>query len=105
MKSALGTIKKIDDLRSVWPHEAHDFSKWLAKEENLTLLSETIGIDIVLEELESAVGGFNVDLYATEEGTGRKIIIENQLEDTNLEKVRRLLYGLLNAPVMSIVLQ
>lgn len=37
----------------------------------------------MLEELESAVGGFNVDLYATEEGTGRKIIIENQLEDTN----------------------
>lgn len=83
MKTHLGTIKKIDDLRSVWAHEAHDFSKWLAKEENLSLLSDTIGIDIVLEELESAVGGFNVDLYATEEGTGRKIIIENQLEDTN----------------------
>lgn len=88
---ALGTIKKIDDLRSVWPHEAHDFSKWLAKEENLTLLSETIGIDIVLEELESAVGGFNVDLYATEEGTGRKIIIENQLEDTNHDHLGKII--------------
>lgn len=82
MKS-LGTIKKITDLRSIWPHEARDFSRWLAKEENLSLLSETVGIDIVLEELESSVGGFNVDLFATEEGTGRKIIIENQLEDTN----------------------
>lgn len=91
MKTSLGTIKKIDDLRSVWPHEAHDFSKWLAKEENLTLLSETIGIDIVLEELESAVGGFNVDLYATEEGTGRKIIIENQLEDTNHDHLGKII--------------
>lgn len=90
MKS-LGTIKKVDDLRSVWPHEAHDFSKWLAKEENLTLLSDTIGIDIVLEELESAVGGFNVDLYATEEGTGRKIIIENQLEDTNHDHLGKII--------------
>lgn len=90
-ETSLGTIKKIDDLRSVWPHEAHDFSKWLAKEENLTLLSETIGIDIVLEELESAVGGFNVDLYATEEGTGRKIIIENQLEDTNHDHLGKII--------------
>jgi len=87
----LGTIKKIDDLRSVWPHEAHDFSKWLAKEENIALLSDTIGVDIVLEELESAVGGFSVDLYATEEGTGRKIIIENQLEDTNHDHLGKII--------------
>lgn len=87
----LGTIKKIDDLRSVWPHEAYDFSKWLAKEENISLLSETIGIDIVLEGLESAVGGFSVDLYATEEGTGRKIIIENQLEDTNHDHLGKII--------------
>lgn len=87
----LGTIKKIEDLRSVWPHEAHDFSKWLAREDNLRLLSDTIGIDIVLEELESAVGGFNVDLYATEEGTGRRIIIENQLEDTNHDHLGKII--------------
>ena len=89
--NTLGTIKKINDLRSVWKHEAHDFSKWLAKEENITLLSETIGIDIVLEELESAVGGFSVDLYATEEGTGRRIIIENQLEDTNHDHLGKII--------------
>ena len=37
--AALGKIEKIDDLRSVWPHEALDFSKWLSQEENLALLS------------------------------------------------------------------
>ena len=26
----LGKIEKIDDLRSVWPHEARDFTKWMA---------------------------------------------------------------------------
>ena len=87
----LGKIKKITDLRSVWVHEEYDFSQWLAEEENLALLSDSIGIDIMLEELESAVGGFSVDLYASEEGTGRKIIIENQLEDTNHDHLGKII--------------
>ena len=87
----LGKIKRITDLRSVWQHEAKDFSKWLAKEENLSELSNTLGIDIILEELESSVGNFNVDLYAIEEGTNRRIIIENQLEDTNHDHLGKLI--------------
>lgn len=87
----LGKIEKIEDLRTIWPHEAHDFSKWLSQEENLSLLSNTLGIDIILEELESSVGSFNVDLYATEEGTGRKIIIENQLEDTDHDHLGKII--------------
>ena len=31
----LGKMIRITDLRSVWPHEANDFTKWLAQEENL----------------------------------------------------------------------
>ncbi len=79
----LGKIEKISDLRTIWKHEAYNFSKWLAEEENLQFLSESIGIDLVLDEVESSVGSFNVDILATEEGSGRKVIIENQLEDTN----------------------
>ena len=89
--SKLGKMEKIDDLRSIWAHEARDFSKWLSQEENLALLSETVGIDIVLSELESSVGGFSVDLFATEEGTERKIIIENQLEDTNHDHLGKII--------------
>ena len=91
MQSTLGKIKKITDLRSVWAHEEYDFSQWLAEEENLALLSDAVGIDIMLEELESAVGGFSVDLYASEEGTGRRIIIENQLEDTNHDHLGKII--------------
>lgn len=87
----LGKIKYIKDIRSVWHHEARDFSKWLAQDENLEELSTAIGIDIVLEELESSVGSFNVDLYAMEEGTDRRIIIENQLEDTNHDHLGKLI--------------
>ena len=87
----LGKIERIDDLRTIWPHEANDFSKWLSQEENLALLSNTVGIDIVLEERESAVGGFSVDIFASEEGTGRKIIIENQLEETNHDHLGKII--------------
>lgn len=87
----LGKIEKIEDLRTIWKHEARDFSKWLSQEENLNLLSETVGIDIVLEENESAVGSFSVDIFASEDGTGRKIIIENQLEDTNHDHLGKII--------------
>lgn len=87
----LGKIKRITDIRSVWHHEEKDFSKCLAQDENLKQLSDTIGIDIVLEERESSVGNFSVDLYALEEGTERRIIIENQLEDTNHDHLGKLI--------------
>ena len=87
----LGRMERIEDLRTIWSHEAKDFSKWLAQDENLKMLSDTIGISILLTERESAVGDFNVDLYATEELTGRKIIIENQLEDTNHDHLGKII--------------
>ena len=87
----LGKLEQITDLRSVWKHEAKDFTPWLAKEENLEILSEAVGIDIVVEEQESNVGDFSVDLYATEEGTGRRIIIENQLEETNHDHLGKII--------------
>lgn len=78
-------------MRKIWSNEARDFTVWLAQNENLTMLGETVGIDIDLEERESPVGSFSVDLFATEEGTGRKIIIENQLEDTNHDHLGKII--------------
>ena len=71
------------ELRKVWMHEAHDFTKWLAEPENLELLSDEIGIGIELVQVEANVGRYNVDILAQEENTSKKIIIENQLETTN----------------------
>ncbi len=75
----LGKLVKCD-LREAWKNEAYDFTSWLSKEENLALLSDEIGIDIKLIRTEGEVGGFSVDILAEEENSGRKIIIENQLE-------------------------
>ena len=87
----LGKLKEISNLRSVWPHEALDFTPWLAEDENLEMLSDAVGLDISLNETESSVGDFNVDIYATDIGTGRKIIIENQLGDTNHDHLGKLI--------------
>jgi hypothetical protein len=78
----LGKLKKVD-LKNEWKHEAYDFSKWLAQQENLDMLSDEIGIGIQLIEREASVGKFNVDILAQEENSERKIIIENQLETTD----------------------
>lgn len=87
----LGKIERVEDLRKIWSNEARDFTVWLARDENLTMLGEAVGIDINLEERESPVGSFSVDFFATEEGTGRKIIIENQLEDTNHDHLGKII--------------
>ena len=85
----LGTLKEITDLRSIWPHEALNFTPWVA--ENVDLLADAVGLDITVDQTESSVGDFNVDIYASETGTDRKIIIENQLEDTDHDHLGKLI--------------
>ncbi|MBR1417996.1 MAG: DUF4268 domain-containing protein, partial [Synergistaceae bacterium] len=88
----LGKLEEITDLRTVWPNEASDFTPWLASDDNIELLADALGLDeINVEETESAVGSFSVDIFASETGTGRKIIIENQLEDTNHDHLGKLI--------------
>lgn len=87
---ALGKLKKVD-VREEWKHEANDFTKWLSQEESLRLLGNEIGYDIVLLKTEAACGDFNVDILAEEEGTNKKIIIENQLEITNHDHLGKLI--------------
>lgn len=87
---SLSRLKKVD-LRAYWKHEALDFTKWLSEEENLELLSDEIGIEISLVETEASVGRFNVDILAEENNTGRKVIIENQLEKTDHDHLGKII--------------
>ncbi|MBQ7499087.1 MAG: DUF4268 domain-containing protein [Selenomonas sp.] len=88
---SLGTLCEVPDLRSVWPNEALDFTPWLVRDDNISLLSAAVDMDIVVEESESPVGDFKADIVASEAGTKRKIIIENQLEDTNHDHLGKLI--------------
>lgn len=90
MKQNLSKLNKVE-LRDVWGHEAVDFTNWLALEENIDLLSEEIGVEIKPIKTEANVGTFKVDILAEEGSTGRKIIIENQLEDTNHDHLGKII--------------
>ena len=86
----LSKIKRVD-LRKVWKHEALDFTNWLAEPENLELLSEEIEIEISLIQTEASVGKFKVDILAEENNTGRKIVIENQLDSTDHDHLGKII--------------
>ena len=87
----LGKLEKVKDLRSVWKHEATDFTTWLSDEENLKILGEEIGIDIELLSTEAKTGSFSTDILAVEANTTNKIIIENQLEATNHDHLGKII--------------
>lgn len=77
---AFGTLERTD-LRQAWKHEAEDFTPWLAQ--NLDRLSEQLGIELELEDTEVSVGPFHADIVARVPIDGARVLIENQLEETD----------------------
>lgn len=86
----LGRLEKVD-LREVWSKEAGDFTPWLALEENLALIGETIGLELELEAQEKNVGPFRADLLCKDTATDSWVLIENQLERTDHTHLGQLL--------------
>lgn len=76
----LGRLERVD-IRTVWKHETHDFTPWLA--ENLDRLSEVIGIPLEQEGVEVPVDQFSADILARNPDDGSMVLIENQLESTD----------------------
>jgi len=79
---AIGKLKEVD-LRDIWKHEEYDFSKWLAKEENISEIGEILGLSLIDVETEKQVGSFSCDIFCKDEFSDKKVIIENQLEATD----------------------
>ena len=67
--------------RAVWPHEARDFTPWLA--ENLGYLAEPLGIELELEATEKRVGAFRADIVCRNKADDSLVVIENQLDTSN----------------------
>ena len=76
-------------LRDIWPHEAHDFTPWLA--ENLVFLAEALGLDLELEATEKRVGDFRADIVGRNRTDNSRLIIENQLEKSNHSHLGKIL--------------
>ena len=81
MKTSLGKLEKVE-LRDVWESESSDFTPWLAKDENIKVLGEEIGLDLEVEEVEKNVGKFRADILCKDISTDNWVLIENQLEKT-----------------------
>ena len=78
-------------LREFWEGEASDFTPWLADEENIGLLGETIGVELEVEAQEKNVGPFRADILCKDTVTEKWVLIENQLERTNHTHLGQLL--------------
>lgn len=90
MNSTLGTLKDVS-IESVWPGEATDFTPWLAGEENITKLSDALGIELEVQQTEVAVGPYFADILARETGTGDPVVVENQFGKTNHDHLGKLI--------------
>ena len=86
----LGKLIRID-LRDIWLSESAHFTPWLAREENLLILGETLGLELELEAQEKSVGPFRADLLCKDIGTNAWVLIENQLERTDHSHLGQLL--------------
>ena len=82
MSEELSRLEAVD-IREVWPDEAQDFTPWLAEEENLDLLGETLGIELEFEAQEKDVGDFRADILCRDTLNNSRVLIENQLERTD----------------------
>lgn len=95
---ALGKIEMFD-VRHVWPHEASNFTPWLADDQNIGMLADAIGLELEVENIEVPVGPYSADILAKDTGTGQYVVIENQLGKTNHDHLgKAITYGsVLNA--------
>lgn len=86
----LGKLQEVD-IRTVWPHEQYDFSKWLAAEENIQELGNTLNLSLTDIETEKFVGNYRCDILCKDELSGKTVLIENQLESTNHDHLGKII--------------
>jgi len=83
----ISRIKRVP-LKEVWRHEAYDFSTWLR--DNIDVVSEVIGVELINPETEQKAGDFRIDLLV-EDNDGSIIVIENQLDKSDHDHLGKIL--------------
>jgi hypothetical protein len=91
----LGQLVRIKRIQSIWPSEPQDFTPWLAQEENIAILSETLGFGadgLELVRTETAVGTFRGDILCRTTGpSATNVLIENQYGRSDHDHLGKLL--------------
>jgi len=77
MTEQVGHLEAVD-VRSVWKHEALDFTPWILN--NADRLSDALGINLELRASEHPIGSFTLDIIGVDLDSGHTVIVENQLE-------------------------
>ena len=84
----LGTLSPVS-VRKVWADESRDFTPWLA--ENADQLGEALGMDLIHEQTEAAVGRYSADLVFREVSTDRFVVVENMFDPTDHDHLGKLI--------------
>ena len=85
----LGQMKKVR-IRDIWKHEEHEFTPWLASEENFVKLADALGLELQVEGVEVPVGPFSADILA-KDNSENFVIIENQFGKTDHDHLGKVL--------------
>ncbi len=85
-----GVLQEVN-VRELWAHEQYDFSNWIAKEKNIYMLNDILGLTLVDVNKEVYVGAYRCDIVARDEATNIKVIIENQLETSNHDHLGKII--------------
>lgn len=83
-------IHKISRLpiKQVWQYEDKNLTPWLC--ENIDVISDAIGVNLLNAEREQSTGNFNVDIKAEDEN-GDNVVIENQFGSSDHDHLGKLI--------------
>ena len=97
----MGEIQKLP-VKNYWKHEEHEFTPWLAKDENISRLADAIALELEVEGVEVPVGPFSADVLA-KDASGNYVVIENQFGKTNHDHLGKLLTYAANLGATAVV--
>jgi hypothetical protein len=86
-------MKKVDkisrvSIKDAFPLEYKNLTPWL--NDNIDVISEAIGIQLVNPQREKSTGSFNVDIWA-ETTNGEAVVIENQFGSSNHDHLGKII--------------
>ena len=89
-ENEIGRMMEVE-VRKMWRRESQDFSDWLAKEENISYLNDILGLTLTDIQREVYVGPYHCDLFAKDESSDVKVVIENQLDKTDHDHLGKII--------------
>ncbi len=91
-KEKLARLESVDP-DVFWKTEQDEFTPWLTDEENLNLLADTLGLELVFEKREAPAGEgrFKADILCVNTEDDSKVVIENQLTKTDHDHLGKMI--------------